>query len=124
MPCASGSPARELNEERTYVDEDEEDRGGSAVLAVGRPLQSLLMATGVLAVAAAYVLLPGLAAVFGLAPAPVSLGQWTFEGVPGMRMVIFSLLLLGIILFRREGIMGTRELTWKRIGAFLRRHKA
>ena len=45
-------------------------------------------------------------------------------GIPGMRMVVFSLVLLGIILFRREGIMGTRELTWKRIGAFLRRQKA
>ncbi len=49
---------------------------------------------------------------FGLAPAPVSLGQWTFEGVPGMRMVIFSLLLLGIILFRRHGLMGMREFSW------------
>ena len=76
MPCASGYPARDLNEERTCVDEDEEVRGGSAVLAVGRPLQSLLMATGVLAVAAAYVLLPGLAAVFGLAPAAFLITQY------------------------------------------------
>ncbi len=53
--------------------------------------------------------------IFGLVEIP---------GIPGMRMVVFSLVLLGIILFRREGIMGTRELTWKRIGAFLRRHKA
>ena len=39
-------------------------------------------------------------------------------------MVVFSLVLLAIILYRREGIMGTRELTWTRIFAFLRRHKA
>ncbi|MCL1940000.1 MAG: branched-chain amino acid ABC transporter permease [Desulfovibrionaceae bacterium] len=32
--------------------------------------------------------------------------------VPGTRMVIFSLLLLGIILFRRKGLMGTREFSW------------
>ena len=31
---------------------------------------------------------------------------------PGTRMVLFSLLLLGIILFRREGLMGTREFSW------------
>ena len=53
--------------------------------------------------------------IFGLVEIP---------GIPGMRMVVFSLVLLGIILFRREGIMGTRELTWKRVGALLRRHKA
>ncbi len=51
-------------------------------------------------------------------------GLFEIPGIPGMRMVVFSLVLLGIILFRREGIMGTRELTWKRIGAFLRRQKA
>jgi len=31
---------------------------------------------------------------------------------PGTRMVLFSLLLLGIILFRRKGLMGTREFSW------------
>lgn len=51
-------------------------------------------------------------------------GFFEIPGIPGMRMVVFSLILLAIILFRREGIMGTRELTWKRMGAFLRRHKA
>ena len=55
---------------------------------------------------------------------PITLGAFHTDGISGMRMVVFSLVLLGIILFRREGIMGTRELTWKRIGAFLRRQKA
>ena len=41
-----------------------------------------------------------------------------------MRMVVFSLVLLGIILYRREGIMGARELTWKGLNALLRRGKA
>ncbi len=36
-------------------------------------------------------------------------------GVPGMRMVIFSLVLLCIILYRREGIMGMREFSWDRL---------
>ncbi len=33
-------------------------------------------------------------------------------GIPGMRMVIFSVLLLIVILFYRQGIMGTREFSW------------
>ena len=55
---------------------------------------------------------------------PMDLGFVEIPGIPGMRMVVFSLVLLGIILYRREGIMGTREITWKTIGAFLRRGKA
>lgn len=33
-------------------------------------------------------------------------------GVPGMRMVIFSVLLMCIILFRRSGLLGNREFSW------------
>ncbi|MDL2279536.1 branched-chain amino acid ABC transporter permease [Desulfovibrio sp. OttesenSCG-928-G11] len=43
---------------------------------------------------------------------PISLFGFESSGVPGMRMVIFSLLLLGIILFRRQGLMGMREFSW------------
>ncbi len=43
---------------------------------------------------------------------PMNLIFVEIPGIPGMRMVVFSLILLGIILFRREGIMGMRELTW------------
>ncbi len=35
-----------------------------------------------------------------------------FDGVPGMRMVIFSVLLMCIILFRRTGLLGMREFSW------------
>ncbi|MBE6442817.1 MAG: branched-chain amino acid ABC transporter permease [Desulfovibrio desulfuricans] len=55
---------------------------------------------------------------------PMNLGFIELPGIPGMRMVVFSLVLLAIILYRREGIMGTRELTWKSLGAFFRRGKA
>ncbi|MBO6171334.1 MAG: branched-chain amino acid ABC transporter permease [Desulfovibrio sp.] len=55
---------------------------------------------------------------------PMNLGFIELPGIPGMRMVVFSLVLLAIILYRREGIMGTRELTWKSIGAFFRRGRA
>lgn len=44
---------------------------------------------------------------------PISLGGYEIPGIPGMRMVVFSLVLLMIILFRREGIMGMREFSWK-----------
>lgn len=40
--------------------------------------------------------------------------------MPGMRMVVFSLILIFIMLFAREGIMGKRELTdilkWRKKG--------
>lgn len=55
---------------------------------------------------------------------PMDLGFIEIPGIPGMRMVVFSLVLLAIILYRREGIMGTREVTWKSMGAFFRRGKA
>jgi len=44
---------------------------------------------------------------------PISIGDFELPGIPGMRMVVFSLALIFIILFRREGIMGMREFTWQ-----------
>lgn len=55
---------------------------------------------------------------------PMNLGFMELPGIPGMRMVVFSVILLAIILKRREGLMGTRELTWNRIFAFFRRRSA
>lgn len=43
---------------------------------------------------------------------PIDLGLFSIPGIPGMRMVIFSLALLFIILFRRKGIIGMREFSW------------
>jgi branched-chain amino acid transport system permease protein len=40
------------------------------------------------------------------------LGIINYPGLPGMRMVIYSLLLLLVILFYRQGLMGTREFNW------------
>lgn len=34
------------------------------------------------------------------------------EGLPGLRMVVFSALLMAVILFRQQGLMGNRELNW------------
>ena len=44
-----------------------------------------------------------------------NLGFISFTGIPGLRMVIFSILLMIIVLFFRKGIMGTKELTWDKI---------
>lgn len=55
---------------------------------------------------------------------PMDWGFVQIPGIPGMRMVVFSVVLLAIILKRREGIMGTRELTWNRIFAFFARRKS
>jgi branched-chain amino acid transport system permease protein len=46
---------------------------------------------------------------------PLGLGPLQVPGIPGMRMVIFSLVLLAVILFAREGIMGRREFSWGKV---------
>jgi branched-chain amino acid transport system permease protein len=43
---------------------------------------------------------------------PMDVGPFTIPGIPGMRMVIFSLALMLVILFARKGIMGREELSW------------
>lgn len=44
---------------------------------------------------------------------PIDLfGILSIPGLPGMRMVIFSIGLLMVILFYRQGLMGTREFNW------------
>ena len=44
---------------------------------------------------------------------PMDFGFFAIPGIPGMRMVIFSLILLFVILFYQKGIMGTSEFDWK-----------
>lgn len=44
--------------------------------------------------------------------APMDFGFIAIPGIPGMRMVIFSVALVLIILFRRQGMMGTKEFSW------------
>lgn len=43
---------------------------------------------------------------------PMNLGFIALPGIPGMRMVIFSLMLLLVILFYQKGLMGTKEFSW------------
>jgi branched-chain amino acid transport system permease protein len=43
---------------------------------------------------------------------PLNLLVFRTEGTPGVRMVVFSLLLMVVVIFRQRGLMGNRELTW------------
>jgi branched-chain amino acid transport system permease protein len=44
---------------------------------------------------------------------PINLFGWyTIPGIPGMRMVIFAVILIASMLFWREGIMGRKEFSW------------
>jgi branched-chain amino acid transport system permease protein len=40
------------------------------------------------------------------------------QGLPGLRMVVFSILLLLVIIFRQQGLMGNRELSWEMVVNF------
>ncbi len=55
---------------------------------------------------------------------PITLGSLHIPGIPGMRMVLFSVLLIVVIIFRREGIMGMREFSWDRLLPGRRRRDA
>lgn len=46
---------------------------------------------------------------------PIPLGFFTIPGIPGMRMVVFSVLLMIVIIFARRGLMGRNELSWDRL---------
>ncbi len=43
---------------------------------------------------------------------PMDLGFITIPGISGMRMVVFSVILILVVLFLRHGIMGEKELSW------------
>ncbi len=46
---------------------------------------------------------------------PLNLIFFTTEGLPGLRMVVFSLLLMIVVIYRQKGLMGTREFSWDMI---------
>jgi len=43
---------------------------------------------------------------------PMNLGFVEIPGIPGMRMVLFSFILILVMIFARQGLMGTREFSW------------
>ena len=44
---------------------------------------------------------------------PFSIGSVNVPGVPGVRMVIFAILLVMVMIFARRGIMGRQEFSWQ-----------
>lgn len=54
---------------------------------------------------------------------PMSLLGFDYAGIPGMRMVIFSILLIVVMIFARQGIMGRQEIQWAGIIRLLSRFK-
>jgi branched-chain amino acid transport system permease protein len=52
---------------------------------------------------------------------PMTIFGYYFEGIPGMRMVIFSALLIMVMLFARSGLMGRKEFSWNAFFLLIRR---
>jgi branched-chain amino acid transport system permease protein len=44
---------------------------------------------------------------------PMTIFGYYLEGIPGMRMVIFSVILIFVMLFARSGLMGRKEFSWQ-----------
>lgn len=56
---------------------------------------------------------------------PINFGFFTYPGIPGIRMVVFSAALMLVVLFYRNGLMGTNEFSWDGFfGLFKRKKKA
>lgn len=45
----------------------------------------------------------------------ITIGNFYMPGIAGLRMVVFSALLMIVVLYFRKGIMGTNELTWDKL---------
>jgi branched-chain amino acid transport system permease protein len=55
---------------------------------------------------------------------PIDVFGFSADARPGLRMVVFSVMLMAVVLFRQRGLMGNRELSWdmlSRSGLLLRR---
>ena len=58
---------------------------------------------------------------------PLNLGFMVTHGVPGLRMVFFSALLMVVVIYRQQGLMGKSEFSWNslaRIGLLPKRASA
>ena len=44
---------------------------------------------------------------------PLNFGFMVTNGIPGLRMVFFSALLMAVVIFRQQGLMGKAEFTWE-----------
>lgn len=51
----------------------------------------------------------------------INLGFIKFEGIAGLRMVVFSTLLMIVVIFFRNGLMGNNEFSWDKFFNFCKR---
>lgn len=54
---------------------------------------------------------------------PMNLVFFKTNGLPGLRMVIFSILLMIVVLYRQRGLMGNKEFSWDGVLGIFRRGK-
>lgn len=52
---------------------------------------------------------------------PANIFGFQYDGVPGMRMVLFSIILVFAMLFARQGLMGRNEFKWSELIKWFRR---
>ncbi len=48
----------------------------------------------------------------------INIGPIQMAGIPGLRMVVFSTMLMIVVIFFQRGLMGTNELSWNRLFQF------
>lgn len=53
----------------------------------------------------------------------IDFGFFQYKGIEGMRMVVFSMLLMIVIILWRKGIFGSKEFSWDRVFNFFARFK-
>ncbi|MEG2083586.1 MAG: branched-chain amino acid ABC transporter permease, partial [Oscillospiraceae bacterium] len=53
-----------------------------------------------------------------------SIGPLSFPAITGMRMLVFSALLMLVILFYRKGLFGSNEFSWDGLGRIITRFKS
>ncbi len=54
---------------------------------------------------------------------PMNLLFFKTDGLPGLRMVIFSILLMIVVLYRQRGLMGNKEFSWDGVLGIFKRGK-
>ena len=54
---------------------------------------------------------------------PIDFGVFQYPGIGGMRMVVFSALLMLVIILWRKGIFGNKEFSWDRVFGFFAKFK-
>jgi branched-chain amino acid transport system permease protein len=53
---------------------------------------------------------------------PMNLIFFKTEGLPGLRMVVFSILLMVMVIYRQRGLMGNKEFSWDMLqGLFVKK---